>query len=277
MPELPEVDLVARTLDALITGRRIRTAKLLRQRLAPDSTPAVFARRLKGAAIRGVTRRGKHILIGLDNDRTLLVHLRMSGRFSLLDPEDSERKYTHAILYFEDGTRLSFDDQRHFGFMKIVAAGELETSAAIAKLAAEPFSDEFSPESLYASLRRSARTLKEFLLDQTKVTGLGNIYAAEAMFAAGIDPRVRANKLSAPKARRLYDAIIAVLTEQIEMSKAGEIDRKNIDGRYSVPDRDRGWLVYGREGEPCVNCNSLIVRLKQGGRSTYYCKTCQRR
>lgn len=277
MPELPEVDLVTRTLDRFVTGKSIADARLLRQRLAPDSTPAKFRNSLKNAIIKSVTRRGKHILIDLDNGKTLIVHLRMSGRFSLLDADDADPKFTHAVLYFTDNTRLTFDDQRHFGLMKIVKTSEVASAKEIAKLAPEPFADEFTPDYLIAELKKANRVLKEFLLDQTRVTGLGNIYAAEAMFAAGIHPAIRTNKLSRPRTIRLFGHIVEVLKSQIELSKFGEPDPKNIDGRYFADNVDRQWLVYDREGQPCVNCNSPIVRLKQSGRSTYFCKICQRR
>lgn len=277
MPELPEVDLVTRTLDRFVTGKSIADARLLRQRLAPDSTPAKFRNSLKNAIIKSATRRGKHILIGLDNGNTLIVHLRMSGRFSLLDADDADPKFTHAVLYFTDNARLTFDDQRHFGYMKIVKTVDVAAAKEIVKLAPEPFADEFTTDYLFANLKRADRVLKDFLLDQTKVTGLGNIYAAEAMFAAGIHPAARTNKLSKPRIIRLFGHIVEVLKSQIELSKIGEPDPKNIDGRYFADNVDRQWLVYDREGQPCVNCNSPIVRLKQSGRSTYFCKICQRR
>ncbi|HMT09251.1 MAG TPA: bifunctional DNA-formamidopyrimidine glycosylase/DNA-(apurinic or apyrimidinic site) lyase [Pyrinomonadaceae bacterium] len=277
MPELPEVDLVTRTLDRFIAGRTIADAVLIRQRLAPDSSPAKFRGSLKNATVTSVTRRGKHILIELDNGKTLIVHLRMSGRFSLLDADDTDPKFTHAVLYFSDNTRLTFDDQRHFGLMKIVKTKDVHLAKEIAKLAPEPFADEFTADYLIVELKRANRVLKEFLLDQTKVTGLGNIYAAEAMFAAGIHPAIRTNNLSKPRTIRLFEQIVDVLRNQIELSKIGEPDPKVIDGRYFADNATRQWLVYDREGQPCINCNSPIVRLKQSGRSTYFCKICQRR
>lgn len=277
MPELPEVDLVARTLHQLVASRPIRSAELKRERLAPSTTPAEFAEFLANSKIESVIRRGKHLIFDLDNSKTLIVHLRMSGRFSLLDAEDEDPKFTHAVFHFDGGQRLVFDDQRHFGLMKIVNTGELHTAKELAKLAPEPFGDEFNPAYLRAQMQSSTRSLKEFLLDQTKVTGLGNIYAAEALFVAGINPELRANKLSRPRSILLFNAIVAVLTEAIELSRQGETDPKIIDGRYFSDNAERQWLVYDREGQPCVNCNSPIVRLKQGGRSTYFCRKCQRR
>ncbi|NOT49286.1 MAG: DNA-formamidopyrimidine glycosylase, partial [Acidobacteria bacterium] len=140
MPELPEVEHVSKELQRLIAGRRIETAELRRQRLAPDIGPTEFAKKLAGSAVNFVHRRGKHILIDLDNGRTLIVHLRMSGRFMLLTPDDDDPKFTHAAFYFNDQGRLVFQDQRHFGLMKIVDTERLFETKELAKLAPEPFS-----------------------------------------------------------------------------------------------------------------------------------------
>lgn len=276
MPELPEVEHIARSLNKLVKGRRITSAELIRQRLAPDTRPDKFASQLASAVINCVHRRGKHILFDLSNERTLIVHLRMSGRFSLLAAETEYPKFTHAVLHLADDTRLVFDDQRHFGLMKLVETGSLYDAKELARLAPEPFSAEFSPSYFRSSLQGSKRTIKEFLLDQTKVCGLGNIYASEALFLARIDPRTKANSISAQKTARLYDSIRGVLTEAIEHSMRRPIDPTNIEGGYFDGAVDRGWMVYDRENKPCVNCRSNIVRVKQGGRSTYYCRRCQR-
>lgn len=275
MPELPEVDLVARQLRRLLKGRTIETAKLIRARLAPSTTPAVFSRRLRNSTFTGVRRRGKYVLIEFDNSHTLLVHLRMSGRFMLLDAEVDNPKFAHAVFQLTDGRRLVFDDQRHFGLMKIVKTNEIASSPEIAKLAPEPFTGEFTAEQFHRSLKASRRTLKEFLIDQTKVTGLGNIYAAEVMFAAGVHPSVRADRISRPRAERLFSAIEFTLRQALKMSERGKLDPRNINGNYA-PENGR-WLVYGREGEPCDTCANPIKRITHGGRSTYFCPVCQRR
>jgi len=276
MPELPEVESVARALAGLITGRTIVRAELRRAKLAPDSPPQAFARRLKGQTINRIHRRGKHILLELSGGRTLIVHLRMSGRFLLLADEIQDPKFAHAVLYFADGMRLVFDDQRHFGLMKIVNTSELADAKELRKLAPEPFSDEFSVEYLMATSRSSKRSLKEFLLDQTKVTGLGNIYACEAMFLAGVHPGIRSHKLSKPRLARLHESIVATLAEAVAHSEKIEPDPENLEGGY-FSGSGGGWLVYDREGEPCRTCGTSISRLKQGGRSTYFCKVCQKR
>lgn len=277
MPELPEVELISRSLDKLVRGRTIEAAELHRVRLAPESAPDVFGERLRSAHIDRVHRRGKHILFELSKGRTLIVHLRMSGRFSLLRTRAENPKFTHAVFHLDSGERLVFDDQRHFGLMKIVDTEKLLEAKELKKLAPEPFSDEFSIDYLYRAAKASKRTLKEFLLDQTKVCGLGNIYAAEALFAAGIDPRKRTDTLSKKAVSRLFISIRSVL--EIAISHAGdrEIDPENLEGGYFSGLDDAGWFVYDCEDLPCKICQTPITRLKQGGRSTYYCPKCQRK
>lgn len=277
MPELPEVEHVVRALQAVVSGKTIVKAELLRERLAQDLTPLSFARKLAGAKINFIHRRGKHILFDLDNRRTLIVHLRMSGRFSLLRAEIEDPKFTHAVFHLEDETRLIFDDQRHFGLMKIVQTSELHEAKEIKKLAPEPFSDDFSVDYLFSTLRRSKRSLKEFLIDQTKVCGLGNIYACEAMFAAGIDPRKKAFRISKKSVLILHESIRAVLDLAINHGDTRKVDPENLESNYFSGSDDAGWLVYDREKELCKNCKTSIVRLKQGNRSTYYCPKCQRK
>jgi len=277
MPELPEVELISRSLNSLVKGRTIASAKLLRPRLAPDTTATKFSNSLRRAAINFVHRRGKHILFDLSNGKTLIVHLRMSGRFSLLSAEIEAPKFTHAVFYLEDDIRLVFDDQRHFGLMKIVDTKTLHEAKELKKLAPEPFTDDFSVEYLRQAVRSSKRSLKEFLLDQTKVCGLGNIYAAEAMFAAGVDPRKAADKLSKQSVLRLHESIRSVLDIAINHAGNQVVDPENLEGNYFSAGTTAGWFVYDREKKPCRNCKTPIVRIKQGSRSTYYCKICQRK
>ena len=277
MPELPEVELVARALAKYITGRRILAAELLLPRLAPDSTPAEFARLLGGARIESVGRRGKHILIMLEHGLVLVVHLRMTGRFLYLGSEAGLPKYTHAIFYLDNDRRLVFSDQRHFGMMKIVPAAALYEAKELRALAPEPFSDEFTPAYLHAALSRSRRTLKETLLDQKRVTGLGNIYAAEVMFLARTNPFTIASEISRRRVPRLHRAILDVLTESIAYGSTMNVDPENIEGSYYGGSYEGRWRVYDREGEPCTACGTRIRRVSHAGRSTYFCPRCQRR
>ena len=277
MPELPEVELISRSLNSIVKGRTILSAQLFRERLAPDTSQAEFSKKLRRTTINFVHRRGKHILFDMSGEKTLIVHLRMSGRFSLLAAERENPKFTHAVFHFEGENRLVFDDQRHFGLMKIVRTCDLYDAKELKKLAPEPFSEEFSVEYLHQAVKSSKRSLKEFLIDQTKVCGLGNIYACEAMFAAGVDPQKSSHKLSKPSVLRLHESIRAVLNEAISHAENREVDPENLEGNYFSGAIDAGWFVYDREKEPCRNCETAIIRLKQGGRSTYYCRKCQRK
>jgi formamidopyrimidine-DNA glycosylase len=276
MPELPEVEHVTNALRPIVTGRTIVRAELLRARLAPDTTPKTFARRLAGSTIAAVDRRGKHILFNLNNGRTLIVHLRMSGRFHLLSPDDVDPKFAHAVFYLTDGHRLVFQDQRHFGLMKVVETRRLASTKELAKLAPEPFSDEFTPAYLGDVLKYSNRVIKEFLLDQTRVCGVGNIYASEVLFLSGISPRKRARSIRGRKVATLHENVRIVLDEAIELTKTIVPDPVVIgEGVYGNGSLMR-WRVYDREGEPCPNCDTPIKRIRQGTRSTYFCSKCQR-
>ena len=276
MPELPEVELVAQSLNKLVAKRKIIVDELLRERLAPFNATDEFAEKLKEAEIKSVKRRGKHILFDLDNGQTLIAHLRMSGRFMLLPLERENPKYTHAAFYFADETRLVFQDQRHFGFMRIVETDKLHETKELKSLAPEPFGEDFTAKYLRGVLKTSKKSLKEFLLDQTKVTGLGNIYASEAMFLARINPQIPANEVPTRKANILFEKIREVLKESIAHGSTLNVNPENIDGSYYGGGYSHGWRVYDREDEECVVCQKPIARLKQGGRSTYFCPKCQK-
>ena len=275
MPELPEVELVARNLDRVLRGRRISAAKLMRPGLAPESPPREFARLLRGAAVEGVGRRGKHILAGLDNGHVLVTHLRMTGRFLLLPPRAPLPRHTHALFRLEDGRRLAFTDQRHFGLMKLVRADALAEARELRRLAPEPFSDEFTPAYLAGVLARSRRALKDVLLDQTKVTGLGNIYAAEVLFLARANPFAPASGFPRRRVARLRRAILDVLGEALAHGSTMNVDPEDIDGGYFGGGYRGRWRVYDREGEACPECREVIRRVAHAGRSTYFCPRCQ--
>ena len=276
MPELPEVEIVARALNGLVSKRKISAAELLRPRLAPHTNPEKFSSDLSAARVNFVHRRGKHVLFDLDNGHTLITHLRMSGKFMLLAEDSTDPKFTHAVFHFEDGERLVFQDQRHFGLMKIVATPALSAAKEISKLGPEPLSGEFSYEYLREKLIASRRNLKEFLLDQTKVCGLGNIYASEAMFLSRVNPRLVACKVSKPKTQALFENIRLVLSEAVSFGSTLAVVPHDIGGSIYGRDSNWEWRVYDREGESCSVCKGQIKRIVQGGRSTYFCRACQK-
>ncbi|HEX3280763.1 MAG TPA: bifunctional DNA-formamidopyrimidine glycosylase/DNA-(apurinic or apyrimidinic site) lyase [Pyrinomonadaceae bacterium] len=276
MPELPEVEHVVRALRRAVSGRRILAAELNLPRILAAPSPAVFKRKLRGTSITGVSRRGKYILVALDNDQVLMVHLRMTGKFISVGLESELPPYPHVVFHLDNDRRLVFSDMRQFGRMRLLSAKALQELAQIAALAPEPLLAEFTPEYLYATLQKSRRSLKQLLLDQTKILGLGNIYASEALFLARISPFKSADSLFRKRALVLYEAIRDVLREAIDAGSTLKIDIEDRRGSYFGSD-ERFWRVYEREGEPCVNCGTKIRRAVQGGRSTYYCPRCQRR
>ena len=276
MPELPEVELVARSLDRLVSGLRVETAKLIRPGLAPENTPREFAKLLRGASFAKVERRGKHILSRFDNGQVLITHLRMTGRFLLLPARRPLPKHTHALFRLDDGRRLAFTDQRHFGLMKVLPAERLFEARELRGLAPEPFSEEFTPSHLASVLARTRKALKDVLLDQTKVTGLGNIYAAEVLHLARVSPFSTASHLPRRQVTRLHKAILQVLGEALAHGSTMNVDPENIDGSYFGGGCYNGrWRVYDREGEPCPKCRDTIRRVTHAGRSTYFCARCQ--
>jgi formamidopyrimidine-DNA glycosylase len=302
MPELPEVEHVVRALHRVIVGRRIIATEIRLPKLILPASSSIFNRKLKGATITGVGRRGKFILIEIESDGALpdgrataphrprerrkpapqqglvlVVHLRMTGKFLYLSADDALPKHTHAIFYLENDRRLVFCDQRQFGVMKLVKRTALSTTKGISELAPEPFGEDFSLAYLKATLARSRRTLKTLLLDQTKVLGLGNIYAAEALFRAGVSPFKEAASLSSKRVARLHQAILDVLSDAISDSSTSRVDLEQPNGFSYGEAFERFWQVYEREGESCVNCGGRIRRIQHGGRSTYWCSRCQRR
>ena len=275
MPELPEVEHVVRALRPVVTGRRILAAELNLKRTAPELSRAAFARQLRNAVITGVGRRGKYILFELESGQLLTTHLRMTGKFVSLTTDESLPPYAHVVFYLDDERRLVFCDMRQFGRMRLITNVQ-RLPKELATLAPEPLSEEFTEEYFLETLSRSRRSLKQLLLDQTRVLGLGNIYAVEALFLAGVHPLKPANRLSKPRARKLYQAIRQILREAIDAGSTLQINIADGNASYfSTP--ERFWRVYERESEPCVTCGTRIKRIVHGGRSTYYCPRCQKR
>jgi formamidopyrimidine-DNA glycosylase len=275
MPELPEVEHVVRGLRRAVLGGTIVAAELNLPRLVSSPSPATFKRKLRGVRINAINRRGKYILFELDSGDVLLVHLRMTGKFLCIDNHEPLPAYAHVVFYLDDERRLVFSDMRQFGRLRLVSASKLPLLPQIETLAPEPFNDSFSLEYFRETLSKSRRSLKQLLLDQTKILGLGNIYASEALFLARISPLKSADTLSKARAVKLHQAIRDILDEAIAAGSTLRIDLSDGDSSY-IGTSERFWRVYERAGEPCVNCGTKIRRVVQGGRSTYYCPKCQR-
>jgi formamidopyrimidine-DNA glycosylase len=282
VPELPEVETIVRRLRGALTGRTVVRARVLRDNVVRGS-PRQFVRAVEGSRIASVDRRAKFILLGLEDGRVWVSHLRMSGKW-LVEPPRAVREsasedlpgYTRATFDLDDGVRLLYVDPRTLGEMEVLPAAAWR--AREAKLGPEPLEPAFTPDLLAARLATSGRPVKEALLDQTRVAGLGNIYVSEALWRAGISPRRRARNVGPVRARRLHAAILAVLSEAIGRSGtsfgSSYLDFVDVDGEAG--DYYDFLAVYDREGEPCPRCGAPVARIVQGQRSTFYCSRCQR-
>ncbi len=276
MPELPEVETVVRGLRPRVRGQRIERLEV-RQPLVVRSPLAAFRRALRGARIEGVTRRGKYILIrlaanGLNLQRHYwIVHLGMTGRFYACRPEAERLKHTHVVARLSSGEELRYVDPRRFG--KTLALPENELADYFAGYGAEPLRVSFERVAALFAGRRAP--VKNLLLNQSLLRGVGNIYANEALFLAGIHPARPAGMLTEAELRRLHHSLRRVLREAIAEQGTTVSDYRTADG---VPgDYQNHLRVYEREGEPCVRCGTLIRRLVLVGRSAHYCPQCQPR
>ncbi len=273
MPELPEVELTVKLLRNKLLGRKLKFAWVNRRKLIPENEYEDFVARLKSTRFETIERRAKYILMNFENGETLVIHLRMTGKFMTIDAESDEPKYTHAVFLLDNDEKLVFIDQRHFGFMKLISKDLLDDYIASKNLAPEPLSNEFTKSYFREMLHSGRRAIKSVLLDQKKVAGLGNIYASEALFLARVHPLTQACNISTIKSNRLFFAIRNVLTESIEYSDGLRKSLATIESSYF--NGSDGWWVYAREGEPCKRCGTIIKRLKHSGRSSFFCPRCQ--
>ncbi|NLY88042.1 MAG: bifunctional DNA-formamidopyrimidine glycosylase/DNA-(apurinic or apyrimidinic site) lyase [Firmicutes bacterium] len=271
MPELPEVETILRTLRPYLPGKEItgvepRLAKAFR----PD--PETFAREVTGRKITGLARRGKYLLLSLDNGKKIAIHLRMSGRLLYSDNPSPPPKHTTLILRFKDGAELLMEDPRKFGTVQLFT-GENPPSG-LAALGPEPIKKDEVLANLWAAGKRRKAPVKAILLDQRVLAGLGNIYTDEALFLAGIDPSRPVNRVSPEEWERLYTAICQVLEESL--AHRGTSRRDYVDGK-GEPGTHQDYLrVYGRRDKPCPVCGQPVSYKRVAGRGTHYCRFCQR-
>lgn len=294
MPELPEVETVMQGLKPVLEGRRIERVALRRAGLR-FPFPEGFAERLSSRRITGLWRRAKYILAGLDFGEVLLVHLGMTGRFTVFSAAGTrnlgefyfetsagaagEGPHDHVVLGLDDGTTVVYTDPRRFGIMDLFSGGDASSHKLLSGIGVEPLGNAFDATYLAERFRGKAAPLKAALLDQHVIAGLGNIYVCEALHRAGLSPRRKARTLVRKKGHdpRLDDLvrhIREVLTEAIAAGGSTLQDFAHTDGAAGA--FQQRFLVYDREGQPCVRCGSPIERLVQSGRSTFYCRTCQR-
>jgi formamidopyrimidine-DNA glycosylase len=278
MPEMPEVETYVRELEPLLAGRQILTAEVRWPRTIAGPSPEEFVVRIAGQRFSTFGRRAKYMLLGLAHGDTLgdtlIVHLRMTGHLYVKDAAEAPDAHTHVLLDLDDGRRLHYQDPRKFGRMWLTAQPE----TVLRKLGPEPLSDAFSGEELAGKLAGRKAAIKALLLDQALAAGVGNIYADEALFRAGLHPLRPGGSLTPGEVERLRLAVAAVLTAGIAAagSSLGGSSLQN----YSRPGGQTGNFqeehrVFRRTGQPCLTCGAPIERIVVGQRSTHFCPNCQ--
>ena len=273
MPELPEVETIARQLASRIVGGKVATV----QALWPKSLigRGIPIEALIGQRVASVARRGKVLILTFDGGVSALVHLRMTGQL-LYEKAGaySQSRVMRALVYFDDGSRLVFNDQRKFGSITVLPTDEVPNDSLLSRMGVEPLGPDFSAAVLAEALsRHPQQAIKATLLDQTTVAGIGNIYADEILFSSGINPQTRSGDLSDAQVSQLARSIIEILTEGIAAggsSMRDYIDAGGEAGKYL--DRAR---VFGRTGKPCVACDAVITKTRVAGRGTHFCPVCQ--
>jgi formamidopyrimidine-DNA glycosylase len=275
VPELPEVETIRRDLQLLLPGKVLRDVHLLFPGFVKYPSPGDFIRLLRGLKVREAGRRGKYLILYLSRGFCLVVHLRMTGRLLYYPGPTPPAAHTRGVFFLSGGEELHFHDVRKFGTMWLVQEEDLHRVGGLAALGPEPLEEGFTPAFLHGCCLKTGRPLKSFLLSQEAAAGVGNIYADEALFLAGLPPQRRADSLSYPEAERLWQALRQALAEGIKSRGTSRRDYLDAAGRAgSYQDRLK---VYGRRGEPCPRCGCGIERLRIAGRSSHYCPACQPR
>ncbi len=282
MPELPEVETVRGGLDLAMTGRCLSRVHLRRRDLR-FPFPRDFAKRITGRNVLAVRRRAKYLLVDLEGDLVLIMHLGMSGRFTIYPPPVAKGsqapgggRHDHVVFDLDDGARIVYCDPRRFGLMDLSVGKALDTHKLFKNIGIEPLSAALTPAFLVAALKGRHTPIKAALLDQKIIAGIGNIYACEMLHRARLSPRRSSHTVQGQRAVRLVTAIGEVLREAIAAGGSTLKDYARTDGELGYFQHE--FAVYGREGAPCPApaCNALISRIVQSGRSTFFCPRCQR-
>mgnify|MGYP001820452786 CR=1 FL=1 len=271
MPELPEVETVARGLDLALEGRTFTGVTVRWPRTVARPEPAQLEKQIIGRRVQSVGRRGKYVVVELDQGY-LLIHLKMSGRLLVVAAGEPLEEHVHVFFDLDDGRQLRFHDVRKFGRVYLVDEPEQITAG----LGPEPLDDDFTMDDFSRLLARRSGRLKSLLMNQQFLAGLGNIYVDESLFRARLHPKRRADPLDAEDVRRLYEAIQATLLQAIAQHGT------TFDGLFVRPDgeagrQQEGLKVYGQTGLPCTRCGALIERTTVGQRGTHFCPVCQPR
>ncbi|MUK86885.1 DNA-formamidopyrimidine glycosylase [Ornithinibacillus sp. L9] len=274
MPELPEVETIRNTLKHFVLDKKIEDVHVFWGKIIkePDDVEQ-FKHLLIGQTIHNINRKGKFLLFELD-EYTLISHLRMEGKYSVVNREEPIKKHTHVIFRFTDGEELRYNDVRKFGTMHVFPKGQEFSDKPLNQLGPDPFDETFTFDYFYQKLKKTNRVIKSVLLDQTVVAGLGNIYVDETLFRAGVHPLKKANKLTKKEVKMVQEQAILTLKEAV--AQGGTTIRSYVNGQGEMGMFQQELFVYGQENKACKKCGKPVIKMKVGGRGTHVCPSCQR-
>ncbi len=273
MPELPEVETVRRSLMQVLPHKKISSVDIITPSIIALGDAAAFAG-LAGAEVADIGRRGKYLMLNLADGRSCVVHLRMTGKLLYREQPTALQKHDHARFAFADGSELVYNDTRRFGRFWLCADGDTSRVSGLSTLGAEPLDDDFSAEYWQQqTVRRKNARIKAVLLDQRVVAGLGNIYADEVLFRAGVHPERKVGSLTGEENIRLAEAMRDILQDAIRMR--GTTFRDYVDGNNQRGSYQEHLQVFQKAGEKCPRCGAVIERIKVAGRSSCFCPECQ--
>lgn len=270
MPELPEVETIRRDLEKEIVGHKIVDLTFSVPKMLQPTPAAV--KKIIGRHIVSVGRVGKLLLLGIENDGTVGIHLKLSGRLFIRKQTDPEDKFTYVIFKLDDGRELRFTDFRKFGYVKMIESS-VELIDLKSKYGPEPLTAEFTLDALKKPLSKTSRAVKTVIMDQKKIAGVGNIYADEALWYAQIHPETSANSLNDQQIEALYQGIIKAIEEGISDRGTSVDDYLDIYGKQGG--HARNLKVFRQDGDPCPRCGTIIKKIRVGGRGTHFCPSCQ--
>ncbi|CAJ1185232.1 Formamidopyrimidine-DNA glycosylase [Companilactobacillus paralimentarius] len=272
MPEMPEVETVRRSLIAQVKGRKITHVEIRYPDLITGDVDQ-FVEFVTGATISDVGRRAKFLLIHLDNGYTIISHLRMEGKYRISADPSAIDKHSHAIFTLDNGQKMIYNDVRKFGRMQLWNTDELSENKSLKKLGPEPLSTEFTFQNLKPRVMRHHKDIKTVLLDQSVMSGLGNIYVDEVLWQVKLHPETPANHLSDEDIQKIIEASNQEMDKGI--AAGGSSIRTYVDATGHKGNMQNNLKVYGKEGTPCPRCGTEIVKIKVGGRGTHFCPKCQ--
>lgn len=273
MPELPEAETVRRALEGALCGKKITQVEIFSPAMRTPLAP-LSAAGLEGLTFTGIRRRGRYLLADLSDGRALMMHLGMSGVVRVESSAVPRRKHEHVFIHLDDGNIFRFECTRRFSILEVHTLNERKLPEQLEKLGAEPLSEEFSGKTFFAACSKRNSPVKNLLMDNSIVTGIGNIYAAETLFAAGVSPCRSGKELSLRECERIVRFAREILTAAIEAGGTTISDFRHVDG--SEGEFVRNLQIYGKENQPCPRCGKIIQSVRIGGRASCFCPGCQK-